>query len=303
LPRFGTWKSITAIIKPDIKMESQSNKFSVATCKFLGLKTDPRSLASYPSGANCCYGCTPESTPSLAHQREFCLSDNHKNCPVFSADNLTHMPEEYTLKSNGKTKGGFGFWPAIIAIGILLGLVASAILALPNLLPERADSVWSTPTPPLPSPVVSTNSARATTASAEPTPTSTIEPSPIPEIILLPLQTELGTEYKVIIHRTARGDNLSSLAEMHGSWDQAILDATYNLVPPITAGKLIVIPVNNRNWQDQPPLEPYQITQPAISLDDLAQILGVDVTLLIYYNGYEGYLIQQGSWVVIPRAP
>jgi len=284
-------------------MERQSKKNSVATCKYLGLKTDPCSLASYPSGANCCHGCIPESVPNLAHQREFCLSDNHKNCPVFSADSLIHMPEEYGHRSDGKTKDRPGFWPAIIVIGILLGLIASVVLVFPNLLPQQADSAWSTPTQPLPSPIVSTNSARATNAAIEPIPTSTVEPSPIPEIILLPLLTELGTEYKVVIHRTARGDNLSSLAQMHRSWDQAILDATYNLVPPLTIGKLIVIPINNRNWQDQPPLEPYQITQPAISIDDLAQILGIDAALLNYYNGYEGYLIQQGSWVVIPRAP
>jgi hypothetical protein len=130
-----------------------------------------------------------------------------------------------------------------------------------------------------------------------------VEPSPTQPLILLPLQTELGTEYKVVIHRIGEGDNISSLGQRHKSWDQAILDATYNLVPPLKAGQLVVIPVNNRNWSNQPPLEPYQVSQPAITLDDLAQILGVDATLLKYYNGYEGYLIQQGSWIVIPRAP
>jgi hypothetical protein len=290
-------------------MKSTTNKSNVATCKFLGLKTDPRSLASYPSGANCCYGCLPESTPNLVHQREFCLSDNHKNCPIFSAENPIHMPAEIVHKSNGKTGTGINFWAAIIVIGILLGLIASTVLVMPNLLTEQAAPTWDTPTQTLTSPPASSNDTQATPTVVEPTatpqasPTATLEPSPTPEIVFLPLQTKLGTTYPVIVHRIAEGDNISTLAQVNGSWDQAILDATYKLVPPLIVGQVIVIPVDNRSWQDQPALEPYQISQPAISLDDLAQILGVDAAMLKYYNGYEGYLIKQGSWIVIPRAP
>jgi hypothetical protein len=284
----------------------ESKKPTVATCKFLGLKTDPRSLASYPSGANCCYGCLPENTPDLVHQREFCLAEKHQECPVFTAESPIPMPAEFAHKVNGKSKGGLGFWPAIILIGVLLGLVAAIVLVLPGYLNPQPAPDWGTPSEPAPA-VEETPTPIATeiqaTDTPAPSPTPTVEPSPTQPLILLPLQTELGTEYKVVIHRIGEGDNISSLGQRHKSWDQAILDATYNLVPPLKAGQLVVIPVNNRNWSNQPPLEPYQVSQPAITLDDLAQILGVDATLLKYYNGYEGYLIQQGSWIVIPRAP
>jgi hypothetical protein len=290
-------------------MMSTVGKQNVATCKFLGLKTDPRSLASYPSGANCCYGCLPEATPNLPHQREFCLAEKHRECPIFAVEDPIHMPAEIAHKSNDKTGYRGNFWAAVIVIGILLGLIASTVVVLPNLLTGQAAPVWNTPTQFLPSPTVNSNNTEATPTVVEPTatpeanPTSTAEPSSTPEIVFLPLQTKLGTTYPVIVHRIAEGDNLSTLAQVNGSWDQAILDATYNLVPPLTVGKMIVIPINNRSWREQPALEPYQISQPAISLDDLAQILGVDAAMLKYYNGYEGHLIQQGSWIVIPRAP
>jgi hypothetical protein len=297
-------------------MKSSEHKMSVPTCKFLGLKTDPRSLASYPSVSNCCYGCLPEATPILVHQREFCLTENHKNCPVFMAESPIALPAELVHKNSTKSNRNLNFWSVVVVIGIIVGLAASIILVLPGMLASQETPEWVAPTALgtiESSTVDESNPAGATLALVEPTetatailtnaPTATSEPTATPRVVLLPLEGVLGTEYKVIIHRVSDGESLSSLAQANGTLNNAILDATHRLVLPLTVGKLVVIPLQTRNWNNLPPLEPYQVSQAAISLDDLAQLLGVDASLLKYYNGCEDCLIQQGSWIVVPRAP
>jgi hypothetical protein len=297
-------------------MNTADKKNAITACKFLGLRADPRSLASYPSVANCCYGCLPEAVPTLVHQRELCLSEKHKTCPVYLAENPIPMPRELLHKSSPNTDNTYNFWAGILMMGIVAALVVLAILLLPNIFSEQASPVWEAPVPnpsyTLPAPVAKTNTIQVTDIPAdatEPIPTAVhteTPPSsatPEPEIVSLPLETILGNNYKVIVHRITAGESLSSLAQAHGTTDKTILDATYKLVIPLGAGNIIVIPLDIDTWQGQPALEPYQISQQLITLDELGQLLGVDAKLLKYYNGCENCAIQQGSWIVIPRAP
>ncbi len=201
-------------------------------------------------------------------------------------------------------------------LGIVAALVVLAILLLPNIFSEQASPIWEAPVPnptyTLPPPVAKTNTVQVTDIPAdatEPIPTAVHTETPAssatpePEIVSLPLETILGNNYKVIVHRIADGESLSSLAQAHGTTDKTILDATYKLVIPLGAGNIIVIPLDIDTWQGQPALEPYQISQQLITLDELGQLLGVDAKLLKYYNGCDNCAIQQGSWIVIPRAP
>jgi LysM repeat protein len=227
------------------------------------------------------------------------------------------MPRELLHKSTPQTSNVSGFWVAILALGVVAVLVLSAIVFLPGIFLEQPSPSWSAPvldpTNILPAPVAKTSTPQAAenpaTAAVEPSPTTSYTPTPAssatpaPEIISLPLETILGSNYKVLVHRIAAGESLSSLAQAHGTTDKTILDATYKLVIPLGAGNIVVIPLNINTWQGQPALEPYQISQQLITLDELGQLLGIDAKLLKYYNGCENCAIQQGSWVVIPRAP
>ena len=297
-------------------MNIADKKNAITTCKFLGLRTDPRSLASYPSASNCCYGCLPEAVPTLVHQRELCLTKEHKICPVYLAENPIPMPRELLHKSSPNTNNTYNFWAGILMMGIVTALVILAILVLPNIFSEQASPIWNAPVPhptyTLPAPAAKTNATQVNdipTTAAEPVPTAihtetpTSSATPEPEIVSLPMETILGNNYKVIVHRITDGESLSSLAQAHGTTDKAILDATYKLVIPLGAGKIVVIPLDIKTWQGQPALEPYQISQPLITLDELGQLLGIDAKLLKYYNGCENCAIQQGSWIVVPRAP
>lgn len=298
-------------------MKSADKKNTVTTCKFLGLRTDPRSLASYPSASNCCYGCLPEAVPTLVHQRELCLTKEHKICPVYLAENPIPMPRELLHKSSPNTNNTNNFWAGILMMGIVaVILIVAAILFLPNIFSEQTSPSWNAPIPnptyTLPAPAAKTNTAQATgipSTATKPIPTAintetpTSSATPAPEIVSLPLETILGNNYKVVVHRIADGESLSALAQTYRTTDKAILDATYKLVIPLWAGKIVVIPLDIKTWQDQPALEPYQISQPVITLDELGQLLGIDAKLLKYYNGCENCAIQQGSWIVIPRAP
>lgn len=298
-------------------MSSNNQKIVAKSCKFLGLKTDPRSLASYPSVSNCCYGCLPEAVPSLVHQREFCLTPQHKDCPVFTAENPIAMPADFSHKINAKSNSNFGFFAGIVVVGILLGLIASTFVLLPRFLPSQTAPEWSAPqtsqaeqvtlavqaTSAIAQDEASPSPAPTETPQPQASPTPTSAPSPTLEIVTLPVETLLGTNYQVVVHRIADGESLSSLSQTYGTTDRAILDATHKLAIPLWVGRMIVIPVNNKSWSGQPALEPYQITQEAITLDELSPILGVEASLLKYYNGCENCLIQKGSWIVVPRAP
>lgn len=141
------------------------------------------------------------------------------------------------------------------------------------------------------------------TETAQQTETPAPSPSPALEAKLLPLDTILGTSYKIIIHRVAEGDNLSLLAKHNETTENVIASATYNFIVPIQVDRLIVIPIKATAWDGQPALEPYEILQDEIGFDELGELLGVDAKLLKYFNGCENCLLQKGSWVVIPRAP
>src|SRR3990172_7711867 len=53
------------------------------TCPSLGLMDDSDTSLAFPSVWNCCHRARPIVPPILKHQREFCLSENYQQCPVF----------------------------------------------------------------------------------------------------------------------------------------------------------------------------------------------------------------------------
>ena len=185
---------------------------------------------------------------------------------------------------------------------MLGGMVFSGILPVnpeptPTFLPPaNRTQVTNTPSPTVTATITPTRVRPTATIAV--TPTATIQAA-----VLLITDTELGTERKFIIHLMQDGENLDLLSKRHNTSQTAILAITYKLVAPVWAGKMIVIPIGQKDVSDLPALQPYEVTQPEVTLLDLAQILGVSITDLITYNGCEDCRIKQGSWILVPRVP
>jgi hypothetical protein len=221
------------------------------------------------------------------------------------------MPAEFIHKSASASRRSANTWMMLAAFAVVLVLAAAGFVLFPKISSAQENPTWSAPSTELPAPGVATAASIAaetpTAIPASPTPaptsTATLVPTPTIDMRYLPLDTPLGTAYKVIIHRVAEGENLTILARNSKTTEQAIMNATHGFVSPLWVGKLVVIPQESPSWDSQPALEPYQVTQESISLDDLGALLGVDASLLKYYNGCDECQIQKDSWVVVPRAP
>jgi LysM repeat protein len=208
-----------------------------------------------------------------------------------------------------ETKAGLGYQTIIGIIILVIVLIGGALLALlwPTLT-QSASPVVSVPTTThTPEPTASETSIPATetptrTATSTRTATPTLVPTATPQVVQLPLESILGTEYTVVLHRVIPGDSLTVLAQNYGTSDKAILDATYRLIMPLFVDRIIVIPYQIKNWKDLPPLEPYQISRPQTTLDEIAAEFGIDPALLKYHNGCENCVITEGSWIVLPRS-
>lgn len=72
----------------------KNNKMTNKICPYLGLKNDQKTVMQYPSVGNCCYHATPTAPVKISHQAEYCLNENHIECPVFKTDGTLPMPVE-----------------------------------------------------------------------------------------------------------------------------------------------------------------------------------------------------------------
>ena len=289
------------------------------TCPFIGLVHDPRSLTSYPSAANLCFRCAPQAVPALSYQDEVCLTGKHVDCAVMSGTAKT-LPKDLTIKPSiprdeitlSRRSSAFSVVAMILGAIVMLALaVGISIIA-----PAEQQPEW------LPPPVVTRITQNSTLATANhtpqiesvgtlPPPSSTptliiIEPSPTPtpELVqvFIGLDTPIGSQQKVLIHRIGTGDQLILLAKYNNSAPEAIIAATYNIVMPVRIDELVVIPIDTQTWDANPALEPFQVNED-ITLDKLSEILGVDTKALKYYNGCDACVFQKDSWIVIPRGP
>jgi hypothetical protein len=282
-----------------------------AYCPYIGLPNDPGSLVAYASASNVCHHCEPRAIPALDHQSNHCLSDQHPQCPLFEGPGHAPMPESIrhsdknaqSWASNGRPQA-FPAW--LVLAGIVLVLVIGgaifAVASLPAapsptfLPPPNLTQITSTPSATLPPP--------ASPTPAQPSPTVKPSATPTPVIArLLLLDTELGQDRKFIIHRMAEGENLDSLSSRNGTTQQAILAITYKLTAPVWAGKLIVLPVNQRDVSGLPLFQPYQVTQESITINDLAIVLGIPASELERYNICGECLVKKDSWILVPRQP
>jgi hypothetical protein len=117
------------------------------------------------------------------------------------------------------------------------------------------------------------------------------------------LETPIGTDVKLLIHRLKTGENFDLLERQYNTTTEAIKWVNFELPVPLWENWLIVIPVNS-SFIDPvlPAFQAYEVTGGDAEVEDLVRELEVQEDLFLLYNDlYQGQVLPDGSWVLIPH--
>lgn len=128
-------------------------------CPYLGLADDAQTSLAFPSAWNTCHRHQPGVVPSLHHQTEFCLVEQHAQCPVYLNQQATLPRHQRSVTQTPKARSS----PLLALLGGLILLMALGGLGWTFLSPS-ALLFLSTPTSTL-------------TFTPRPTRTSTLTPT------------------------------------------------------------------------------------------------------------------------------
>lgn len=285
-------------------------------CPHLALVGDNESYAAFPSSINACYRGKNPATPKFSHQRAFCLSSNHDNCPVKKSDEIRKFPKEIRFTSQrflARMKpflipGIFGILAVVVIIQIIIR--TDWIHQIINNSNSQSSITSSTP-------MVEEHRSLSTdidqiagivetetiTQSSEPVKTESPEVEPTKKHDpILALDTPIGRDQKFIIHRVVEGESLQYLADRYNTSPQAILTVNDDIISPLWVGWIVVIPMNTMDVDGLASFSAYQIDNEGITLERIAAQLDVSAEQLSLYNYIEEeHILHQGEWLIIPR--
>ena len=281
-------------------------------CPFLGLRGDPATALSFPSINNRCFHARPAIPVKLEFQRTDCLTIYHTHCEEYNREPNTPLPAELRYMGSPGLKKKFGkssvwIFTLVFVIIVLIAWQVSSrgLLGFGN--PGQSPGETA--------PAMSANLENQTLATFAdqlqytPTPTLFITATitfPIqtftPTVVLLhALETPIGVEHKLVIHRVRAGESLVAIASQYWTTVDAIQAVNYSLPSPLRINWLLIVPIDQTEIQGMPVFEAYQVkTDIAVRL--LAQQLSVDPTLLELYNGLgNNEFLRSGDWVLVPH--
>jgi hypothetical protein len=291
-------------------MENADRKMQV--CSFLGLGDDPATALSYPSSLNRCFHARPVLPVKLEFQRNYCLAINHTNCQEFNCEPDNPLPKEMRFIGGSGLIGRFGrtgIWIMLLAFVVVVLIIWQVLshgfigLGSSKQLPEVTIPGISTvgefqPTSILPTGVQDTP---IPTILVTNTPTFAIQTFAPTIVTSHALETPIGVEYKLVIHKVLAGESIMSIANQYWTTVEAIQAINYNLPSPLRIDWLIIIPVNRTDTHGLPSFDAYEV-KTEIAVRTLAQQLSIDPALLELYNGLgNNEFLSSGEWVLVPH--
>lgn len=269
-------------------------------CIHFGFINDDKTAMGYPSMQNYCHQCEPPNTPKYSHQREYCLSANYKECPVFAAAKIGPMPKEIAIEKSREQKSTKK--KLIWMLGIIIGIAifVGFGFAFPKL-GQNVSSLFDHVIEP-------TLTSDPSTASFTPTVVSTITLTPTkaaPTMTFTPmvpraLETPFGLTNQLVVHQVKEGESLTNLAEKYATTVDAI-KAVNLIVDTLQANSLLVIPLGQADVSTLPRIKVVKVDDVSITLLDIAKEYNVDSTALSQLNQLsEQTVFKQGDWILIP---
>lgn len=290
-------------------MEKSDSLYFAPMCPHLGMKHDPGTSFAYPSLGNYCRHCRPPAVPTIVHQEAYCLHDAHQDCLVYQQPANQAFPLPFQTKGHSHRKP---IARNVILVALALPLVFTGWWMFGRLQAAEGKegaplTVQMTPmmtlskTPvasvtPLPRPS-KTPLARTRT----PEQSSTLLATPFQQVYALEFPFKVG-EYSFLLHRIREGENFEVLEATYVTSAAAILALNYSLSSPLWVDSVIVISPGLQAVDPQlPTFQPYELTDPPISIDELAQQLNVNEELLRYYNNCsDNCRLAAGDWLLVP---
>ncbi len=290
-------------------MQNQSTEVDIkqeGTCPFLGCRDDRDTALSYPSPQNCCFHAKPISQVALAYQRKYCLTFSFTGCPVYKSEVIGSLPKGIQGLMPGKSK--IKLWMAILGVSLLILLAAIVgaylgLITIPGFQPMQPIS-QDTRTPVvgiIPSEMM-IPTVPTITSTPEFFPTQTDVPVVPTAIQPHMLETPIGYNPTLLLHRVISGESFIYLADTYNTSVQAIKAVNLNMVDLIYADQVIVIPVDTTDVESLPGFLVFEILDEGKTIEDVADELVVDLNSLIKYNDLvAGYQLTVGEWLLIPR--
>ena len=268
-------------------------------CPCLGLKDDPETSYSFPSHANHCFRSGSCTALRLDYQRKCCLSGDHTECELFRAA-AGVFPKRFIGTAHRSWQLSSAFRKFLLGLFVILGVTGALvwlILSGPGGIPASSPGV--NPQDPL-TPIIE-NTFTPPQNTAVPSPSSTVRLPTSTLLVLHALDVPIGTLTPLVIHQVSEGESLEVLASHFNTTSEAIIAINYDFFLPLWPNALIVIPLGQVNVIDLPQFEPYHVKE-AISLNDLAADLSVDIEMLKVYNLVgSDHVFAVGDWVLIPH--
>lgn len=274
-------------------------------CRYLGSIDDPATAISYFSVNNCCYHADPVSVVGFEHQQRFCLSSDHVTCPVYQKESIEPFPKEYIYEGPGISKprawvpfvGLAGVLLLALVLGMLLKVFPVPFMQQNDLEPTVTQAAVIPPQNELP-----------TMSKPSDTPTQLIATeaiatlSPTARTYHL-LETPIGQDSRLVIHRLLEGEGVKLLALLYETTPEAILAVNYNLPPVLWVDSVIVIPVRTKDVSGLPRFSTYEVIEEGLTIEELAVSMQVNLGQLLRFNDLpEGYELSRGEWLLIPHA-
>jgi len=296
-----TAAKLTGETSPSLERKERETRI----CPFLGFEDDPETALAYPSPYNFCYHAKPISPVSLVHQRNICLAGEYSKCPVYQNENLESFPKN--LRGSKPSIPRNRKWiPIVVLILVLLGslivLSLLGLIRLPGLnLPLTGQKATTTMIfPPTTENIVTLPPTAEITATPQPTETATtpIQPYLEPRAI----ETPFGENPKLVIHQVLEGEGYILLAQKFGTTIAAIQAINYDLPDSLWVNTILVIPINTDDVTGLPQFSVREITTEGLTIEDYAQRMQLDASLLKQYNALpDGYLLKMGEMIIIPN--
>ena len=99
-------------------------------CPYLGLSEDPKTALSFPSDGNFCHRAVPPAGVKIEHQRVYCLTALHQDCPVLNSEQTGPLPVELSVPLNQHRRPQQLWRQLLIPAAILVFILSTLFILL-----------------------------------------------------------------------------------------------------------------------------------------------------------------------------
>lgn len=288
-------------------------------CPYLGLLDDPHSWLSFPNPGNVCFHALPPQSLVEEHQKDFCLSQNHNQCPVYQTSGDQPLPVALVHSIPAREKIADPRRMAIAAAAIILiGIILiSVLIDIRSQAAERAALMTAAAQTPTLDPLAIHLTQEAMLPSATPVPptatatsvptwtltaTKTPNPTPTPEPThFAEFGERFGANQEYILYRLNAGESLENVANAYETRAEVIRASNIMIegasVQPGTV--LLLMP----GVTDPSRLVKFKIVQVLVPTlpKHIAAQYNVSLEILVEYNQIDPErLVPGGRWLFFP---